>query len=178
LGKQTAIAGATGSSVFMNTIQTLTNPYMSAFVACAVLMAVLSTAISLLNAVSSNLSQDFEFGSQDGQKVHLSRKITALIGLAAVGGSFYAGEIVSLLIQSYELSVYCLFIPVCAALFKQKGNSSSAWSAFAWGGVTFFLTRNYSLPVPKEILCLAASGIGYVSSELWLKFNVKSTECA
>ena len=105
LGKQMGVARLAGSSIFMDAIQALTNPYMSAFVACAVLMAVLSTAISLLNAVSSNLSQDFDFdGAKGEQSVQLSRKITALIGLAAVGGSFYLGEIVGLLIQSYELS--------------------------------------------------------------------------
>ena len=86
LGKQMGVARVAGSSIFMDAIQALTNPYMSAFVACAVLMAVLSTAISLLNAVSSNLSQDFDFdGSKEEQSVQLSRKITALIGLAAVG---------------------------------------------------------------------------------------------
>lgn len=172
LGKQMGVARLAGSSIFMDAIQALTNPYMSAFVACAVLMAVLSTAISLLNAVSSNLSQDFDFdGAKGEQSVQLSRKITALIGLAAVGGSFYLGEIVGLLIQSYELSVYCLFIPVCAALFKQKGNSSSAWLAFAFGGAAFCLTRDYSWIVPKEIVCLFISGIGYGSAEVWLRWK-------
>ena len=118
-------------------------------------MAVLSTAISLLNAVSSNLDQDFDFGRGKGeQSVQLSRKITAGIGLAAVVGSFYAGAIVALLIQSYELSVYCLFIPVCAALLKQEATSLSAWFAFAFGGAAFCLTRDYSYIIPKEILCL------------------------
>ena len=168
LGKQAGVASQAGSSIFMDAIQTLTNPYMSALVACAVLMAVLSTAISLLNAVSSNLSQDFDFdGARSEQSVQLSRKITAGIGLAAVGGSFYAGEIVSLLIQSYELSVYCLLIPVCVALFKQRGNSLSAWVAFACGGMAFCLTREYSYVIPKEIVCLAVSGIGYAGAELW-----------
>lgn len=172
LGKQTGVEGIAGSSVFMDAIQAHTSPIMSAFVACAVLMAVLSTAISLLNAVSSNLSQDFDFGRGKGeQSVQLSRKITAGIGLAAVVGSFYAGEIVALLIQSYELSVYCLFIPVCAALFKQRGNSLSAWFAFAFGGAAFCLTRDYSYIIPKEILCLLASGIGYIAAEAWIKWK-------
>ena len=84
--------------------------------------------------------------------MQLSRKITAGIGLAAVAGSFFAGEIVGLLIQSYELSVYCLFVPVCAALFKQKGNTLSAWMAVAFGGAAFCLTRDYSFIIPKEIV--------------------------
>lgn len=172
LGKQMGVESRAGSSIFMDAIQALTNPFMAAFVACAVLMAVLSTAISLLNAVSSNLSQDFDFdGSKGEQSVQLSKKITAGIGLAAVGGSYYAGEIVGLLIQSYELSVYCLFIPVCAALFKQKGNVLSAWMAFAFGGAAFCLTREYSFIVPKEVVCLAVSGLGYGLASVWIRWK-------
>lgn len=175
LGKQIGVARVNGSSIFMDAIQMLTNPAMSAVVACAVLMAVLSTAISLLNAVSSNLSQDFDFDrSEEGQSVQLSKKITAGIGLAAVGGSFYAGEIVGLLIQSYELSVYCLFIPVCAALFKKSGNVLSAWFAFAFGGAAFCLTRDYSYAIPKEVVCLLVSGVGYCVAEAYVRWYVKA----
>ena len=162
LGKQMGIVVPAGSSVFMDVVQAFTSPALAACIACAVLMAILSTAISLLNAVSSNLSQDFNFEVMKGsQSVQLSRRITAGIGLIAVGGSFYAGEIVELLIQSYELSVYCLFIPVAAALFKARGNSLSAWFAFAWGGVGFSLTRFVPFDLPKEVVSLLLSGIGY-----------------
>lgn len=166
LGKQMGVVVLAGSSVFMDVVQALTNPYLAAFIGCAVLMAVLSTAISLLNAVSSNLSQDFDFGLKGVQSVQLSRRITAGIGLLAVGSSFYAGEIVDLLIQSYELSVYCLFIPVCVALFKSKGNSASAWMAFIFGAVGFCLTRFVSFEIiPKEVICLLLSAIGYGIAE-------------
>jgi SSS family solute:Na+ symporter len=156
----------------MDVTQALTNPYLAAFIGCAVLMAVLSTAISLLNAVSSNFSQDFDFGLKGTQSVQLSRRITAGIGLLAVGGSFYAGEIVDLLIQSYELSVYCLFIPVCAALFKSKGNATSAWMAFTFGAVGFCLTRFISFEmIPKEVICLVLSAMGYGIAEGWLRWR-------
>lgn len=175
LGKQMGIVVPAGSSVFMDVIQAFTNPTLAAFVGCAVLMAILSTAISLLNAVSSNLSQDFDFESRKGaSSVQLSRKITAGIGLVAVGGSFYAGEIVNLLIQSYELSVYCLFIPVAAALFKTRGNSLSAWIAFALGAIGFCLTRFIVFDIPKEILCLLLSGMGYSIAEGWIKWKKAS----
>lgn len=172
LGKQMGIVVPAGSSVFMDVMQAFTPPSLVAFIGCAVLMAVLSTAISLLNAVSSNLSQDFDFDVMEGfQSVQLSRKITAGIGLLAVGGSFYAGEIVDLLIQSYELSVYCLFIPVCAALFKSRGNSLSAWLAFVFGALGFCLTRFISFEIPKEVVCLILSGLGFGMGEVWLQLR-------
>jgi SSS family solute:Na+ symporter len=174
LGKQIGIIVPAGSSVFMDVVQALTNPYWSAFIGCAVLMAILSTAISLLNAVSSNLSQDFDL-IKKSQSIQLSRQITAGIGLLAVGGSFYAGEIVDLLIQSYELSVYCLFIPVCAALFKSRDNSISAWIAFVLGSVGFCLTRFVSFDFPKEVLCLILSGTGYGIGEGWTRWKAWSS---
>jgi SSS family solute:Na+ symporter len=175
LGKQMGMAIPQGSSVFMDVIQAFTNPSLAACVGCAVLMAILSTAISLLNAVSSNLSQDFDFNVREGtDSVQLSRRITAGIGLLAVGGSFYAGQIVDLLIQSYELSVYCLFIPVSAALFKARGNSLSAWVAVVLGGIGFCFTRFVTFEVPKEVVCLLLSGMGYAVVEIWLNWRAWS----
>ena len=83
-----------------------------------------------------------------------------------------AGEIVALLIQSYELSVYCLFIPVSVALVKSRGHSISAWSAFACGALGFCLTRFISFGmIPKEVLCLLLSGSGYALAEGWLRWK-------
>lgn len=176
LGKQMGIVVPKGSSVFMDVMQALTNPTLAAFIGCAVLMAVLSTAISLLNAVSSNLSQDFDL--KDFQSVQVSRKITAGIGMVAVGGSFYGGEIVDLLIQSYELSVYCLFVPVCAALFRSSQKAIVAWSAVLSGGVGFCVTRFISFEmIPKEIIGLSFSIIGFFIAEaIYIKHKGAKTQ--
>lgn len=174
LGKQLGIAVRPGSSVFMDVIQAFTNPAIAAFVGCAVLMAIISTAISLLNAIGSNVAQDFKFNFMQGpKKVLLSRLMTGGIGLAAVGGSFYAGEIVGLMIQSYELSVYCLFVPVCIALFKPQGNTISAWLALLFGGAGFFVSRSLELGIPKEIFCIILSGMGFACGELFQLLSVK-----
>lgn len=175
LGKQIGVVVPEGSSVFMDVTQALTNPTIAALIGCAVLMAVLSTAISLLNAVSSNLSQDFDFGSKIGKRsVHISRQVTAGIGLAAVFGSFFAREIVGLLIQSYELSVYCVLIPVCVALVKPRGNAISAWMAFLFGAIAFVFTRFIVFEtIPKEVVCLVISGFGYGIGEGWVKYRGK-----
>jgi solute:Na+ symporter, SSS family len=166
LGKTAGIIIPPGSSVFMNVAQALTNPWMAALIACAVLMAILSTAISLLNAVSSNLTQDFDLMSERGsQSVQWARGITLTIGLLAVFCSFYAGEIVGLLIQSYELSVCCLFVPVCGALFQRNVSVHSAWLAIILGGIGFGLSRVMTLEIPSEVFSLALSGLGYALGE-------------
>ncbi|WP_068471254.1 sodium:solute symporter family protein [Candidatus Protochlamydia phocaeensis] len=179
LGKQAGIEVPAGSSVFMDVAQALTTPALSAFLGCAVLMAIISTAISLLNAVSSNLTQDFDFSLvQKLRSVTGSRWMTAGIGVLAVGGSFYFGEIVDLLIQSYELSVCCLFVPVFAALFKAKGNTVSAGLAMAFGGMGFVLFRVWEVEFPREILSIFLSAAGYGLGEAWLSLKARSSEKA
>jgi solute:Na+ symporter, SSS family len=174
LGKYLNIAIQPNSSVFMDVTQALTSPILSAFIGCAVLMAILSTAISLLNAVSSNVTQDFDFSwMKQLPGVRLSQGLTAIIGVLAVGGSFYAKTIVDLLIQSYELSVYCLFIPVCGALLKNKGNALSAWLAVICGGLSFWLIGPW-MGIPKEILSVSFSGVGYLVGEIYSQQTAKN----
>lgn len=167
LGKSKNIEVITGSSVFMTVVQSLTTPTLAAFIGCAVLMAVISTAISLINAVSSNLTQDFNLSFlRSLSDVSKSRWITTLIGLGALVGSFYFNNVVDLLIQSYELSVYCLFVPVFIALFKSKGNQRSAMLAIVFGALGFVVFRFVSIGFPKEIICVALSALGYGLGEL------------
>jgi SSS family solute:Na+ symporter len=152
-----------GSSVFMTVTQAVTTPALAAFLGVAVLMAIISTAISLINAVSSNLMQDFRPGAEGIQS---SRWITAAIGTAAVLGSFYFNNVVDLMIQSYELSVYCLFVPVVIALFKRYCNKESAIFAIGCGAIGFIFFRFYTVAFPKEIICVAFSAIGYGVGEV------------
>jgi len=173
LGKYLQLPVQGNSSIFMDVVLTLTSPALASFISCAVLMAILSTAISLLNAVSSNVTQDFDLSwLKKFSSVRASQIMTAVIGILAVFGSFYAKTIVGLLIQSYELSVYCLFVPVCAALIKDKGYPLSAWLAVIAGGISFWLPLN-ELGIPKEISSLTISAAGYFIGEWWMQSQTK-----
>ena len=167
LGKNNGIQVAEGSSVFMTVVQAMTNPIFAAFLGCAVLMAVISTAISLLNAVSSNLTQDFDLSLLNRlSDIQKSRFLTALIGGSAVIGSLFFTNVVDLLIQSYELSVYCLFVPIFIALFKSNCNKVSAILSIACGALGFIVFRFIQIDFPKEIVCVFLSGMGYGIGEL------------
>ncbi len=168
LGKNLNITIPKGSSVFMEVSQALTPSWMASFTGCAVLMAVVSTAISLINAIGSNLTQDFDcFRSQKSSGLFLSRMATIVIGVVAIIGSFYFGGIVDMLIQSYELSVSCLFVPIFVALFKPKGHFISALFAIIFGAVGFILFRYWEFPIPREILSLLLSSIGFFVGEFY-----------
>lgn len=151
-----------GGSVMMVAVAKLTNPYMTAFVGCAVLAAIISTATSLINAISSNISNDFKLPSfKKISPVKVIQLITIGVSLSALIFAFYFNNIVDLLIQSYELSVSCLFVPIFMALFQQRKSSLAAWFSLILGAIGFTLFRICPLSFPKEIITVGISFSGY-----------------
>ena len=157
-----------GASVLMTAVTTATNPWICAVVGCAVLAAIISTATSLINAISSNLASDFNFLQRMG-RIKLVQGMTAAISIAALFFAFQFNNIVDLLIQSYELSVSCLFVPLFIALFKKEGSFASALLSVLFGATSFFLFRLFPLSFPKEIVSLLLSGIGYICGEIYAR---------
>lgn len=157
-----------GASVLMTAVTTMTNPWISAIVGCAILAAIISTATSLINAISSNLANDFNFLQRVG-RIRLVQAMTGLISIAALLFAFQFNNIVDLLIQSYELSVSCLFVPIFIALFKKEGSFFAALLSVIFGATSFLLLRIYPLDFPKEILSLFLSVIGYICGEIYAK---------
>jgi SSS family solute:Na+ symporter len=94
------------------------------------------------------------------------KRMTCLISIGALFFAFYFDNIVDLLIQSYELSVSCLFIPLVVALFRKKGNFMAALIAMILGAMGFFLFRIYPIEFPREIASILLSTLGYIFGEL------------
>lgn len=156
-----------GNSVLMLTIAKITNPWITALIGCAILAAIISTATSLINAISSNISSDFQLSLF--QKIHavgIARLITCIISIAAIFFAFYFDNIVDLLMQSYELSVSCLFIPLLIALFKKQGSFLSALMAILFGFTGFFLFRIHPIGFPREIASILLSLSGFSCGEM------------
>lgn len=171
LGKNLSVEVDPGASVLMTVINAITNPAIAALVGCAILAAIISTADSLINAISSNLSQDFELSFVN---VRTSQYLTTAIALIGIIFSFNFDNVVDLLIQSYELSVCCLFVPVFAALFKRNGNRLSATLAIVCGASGYFFMRFLPIEFPKEILSIFVSSIGFFAGE-WISSVKKQT---
>lgn len=165
LAKSQALEIPNGGSVLMIAIQQLTSPLVTAFVSCAVLVAIISTADSLINAISSNLSQDFGSFTSKISRIRFSQMISAFIALLGIFCSFYFNNIVDLLVLSYELSVSCLFVPIVFALYKKQGNKLSATLAILCGVAGFLLGRMFSLEASKEVFSLGLSLSGYCAGE-------------
>lgn len=162
LANATALEVPQGGSVLMTVIAKTTNPWMTALVGCAVLAAIISTATSLINAISANLMNDFK--AQGSLKT--TKGITCLISIAAIFFAFYFDNIVDVLIQSYELSVSCLFVPVWMALYSKRKSFMAALLALTFGALGFFLFRAYPIPFPREVASLLLSFFGYATGTL------------
>lgn len=146
-----------GTSVLMTVIEKTTNPTIAAIMGCAILAAVISTATSLISAISSNISSDF----QENGSLRASQWITCFISCGAILFAFYFDNIVDLLIQSYDLSVSCLFVPILIALFKKQGSYKAALFSILFGGFGFIFFRIFPSDFPREVSSVLLSLIGF-----------------
>lgn len=155
-----------GGSTLMTAIIYATNPWFTALIGCALLAAIISTATSLINAISSNLVQDFDL-FRNKPNLRIARLITLAISIGAFCIAFYANDVVNILMQSYGLFVSAFFIPIVIALFKRRGYFLAALLSILSGMGGFILFQIVSLPFPSEIVNIALSLLGYGCGE-WI----------
>lgn len=158
------LEGGSVGNPFIVAVMATTNPVISALTACAVLAAIISTADSILMAISSNLCQDFSTIIPSNNS-RVAQIFTALIGVGALAMSYMSEGIFAILIQSYEISVCCLLVPVLGAVIDSKkkiATPQAAWGAVLLGIFGFVLFRFFKPPIPKELLTIGLSTIGYL----------------
>ena len=177
LAKNINLEIPSGGSVLMTAVAETTTPLISALVGCAVLAAVISTATSLINAISSNISSDFNLSfMKEKESVRVVQWVTCAISIAAIFFTFYFDNIVGILVQSYELTVSCMFVPIFIALFKKNGNFLSALLSIVFGTVGFILFRLYPIEFPKEVASTLLSLLGYMCGEIIILLQTKETK--
>ena len=145
-------------------IKYMTNEAIVALALCGIIAAICSTADSLLCAISSNVAQDFDFSALGfTNKLKISKIITLVIGTSALICSYFVPQnIISILIGSYEISVSCLLIPLLVSYFYENLNKNAAWGAIVGGLLGIVLGKIYPLYIPKELVALCLSAIGYL----------------
>ena len=162
--KSISDSSAIPKSVFLTSVIATTNPIISALVACAVLAAIISTADSILLAISSNICQDFIDTSSKSNNDLWAKVITAFIGIMSLIGAYYLNNIISVLLLSYDISVCCLLAPILASAFFPKTSfpTSSAWASMILGIIGFALFRTIDPVIPKELASVLLSLIGFI----------------
>jgi len=159
-------------SVFMEVISAATNPWVTSLASLSVLLAIISTASSLLLAVSSNLAQDFKKNTTFS--IARSRWITIGVGTIALLVSYTATEIIPCLIMSYELAVDCLFIPLMAAvIWKEKimGNRLASYLSVGLGTAGFLIEKLTPCFATSYFIPLLMSLLGYLCGLTYKKMQ-------
>lgn len=175
LGLSTSVAAV--KSPLIMVIELLTNNFVVILALCAIIAAIISTASSLLCAVSSNIALDFNFSWFNTQQKTLSRSkiITLVTGLIALGASYLVPQhIIDIIIESYTLSVSCLFVPLVWAYFNEKVSKTAAITSIVFGFITFLIMPFWNTTFPKSVIPLACSLLGYLLG-LFMKRSDNST---
>jgi SSS family solute:Na+ symporter len=167
--KMLGIIVAADSSPLMPVIEKLTNEFVLILAVIGVIAAISSTADSLLCAIGSNLAQDFNLGFLGlKNKLRQSQAITLCVGALALGASYLvSSNIINLIIESYTLSISCLFVPLIFAYYSEKVRRPAAYGAIICGLATFVAISFWDTTLPKDLLPLALSFVGFVIGHFW-----------
>lgn len=159
------------SSVLIDVVLLLTNPYVTSIFSAAILMAILSTADSVLCALSSNISLDLNLFKTNGnvRNVRASKLITILVGLGAMLCSFLYNAIIPVMIISYEITISALFVPIIAALILDKPHQRSAYGAFIFGFLSFLYFSIFTDYIYKTVVSIIIAAIVFGVIEIFLR---------
>lgn len=151
-----------GSSPLIPFIETHFGDVVSALAICALIAAIVSTADSLLCALSSNVTQDLKINLGLKDDVKNSKAISLALGMLALALSFFITDnVISVLVLSYEISVSCLLIPIIAALFFDDLKKKAAYLSIIFGFVSFLILFFYPISL-GSLISITASFIGFM----------------
>jgi SSS family solute:Na+ symporter len=152
------------ASPLLPAITYLTNEIFAALAACGVLIAITSTANSLLCAIGSNIMQDFGPTHIKADKMlFVSKIITLTVGTSCLIVSFYMPtSLISIIINSYAISVVCLLVPLLFAYYNHTLPKTAAVYAILGGGIAYIGANIFFSTLPKEGVALLFSLAGFL----------------
>lgn len=158
--------------IIMKVIQMVTNPVLSALFAAGVLMAITSTANSLLCSISLNIAMDIPWirNMPAASSKWVSRIVTFVVGVAAVMGSYFGSDVIPIMLEAYGLTVTTFFVPIIMALiFKRLAWFAGVASTIM--GVSVYVLATLLTPdlpeyMPKEVLGLGLSALVFIAVQL------------
>lgn len=174
-----------GQSVLMSSIITLTNPHLAAFCGAALLMAIISTADSLLCAVSANLAVDVPWLAQyrfthprlKAYALSMPKMITLVLGVGAMLMAYVATSIIPMLVYAYELSIDVLFVPIFFGVMLNNPQKIFAVVSMSVGALGFVVTSfvHYS-DWDKVVLLLLCAFSGWLAQYATTRWAIISKD--
>lgn len=159
-----------GGSILMMFVGQVTNPYTAAVFAAAILMAILSTADSLLCSISLNVSKDFlfKFLPSFSQDMRVSRIITLVIGFSALVLSIFFDAVIPMMVFAYKISIYTLFVPIITATLMKNSYKESVYGSMVSGVAFFILSQNIEIPF-FDLISLIGNSIVFWVIHIFLR---------
>ncbi len=128
--------------------------------------AIMSTADSCLMAASGNILTDILKKHKSKNGLRYSQLLTMAIGVLALMIALKMTSVLELMLHSYSFMVSGMIIPVLAALFLKKPNSTAAFTSMIVGGTTtlslIISDINLPLKLDANIFGIAAALVSYV----------------
>ena len=168
------IAIPKGTSPLLPLLRSITNPLFFTLALSAILSAITSTTDSLLCAVSAIITTAItSFNKTIKPSLWLSRSVTLSCGVATLIISYFvSNNIINILVDSYEISVAMLFIPLILCFVLKDLRESAALTSSACGGIGFIFFRIFnetSLHDYSMVAILAFSLFGYFIGHILTK---------
>ncbi|KKP36158.1 MAG: hypothetical protein UR26_C0001G0202 [candidate division TM6 bacterium GW2011_GWF2_32_72] len=167
--KMLGLAIPTGGSPFVSILEQQSSEFIFVLIICGIIAAIVSTADSLLCAISSNIAQDFNISFFNFNKLTISKILTAIVGVCAVAASYLFEKegILNLTVESYVISVACTLIPILFVFFKKEVKKRAAIFAFTFGLGSFIILKFFVIPgIPSDLAAILISLIGYLIGDL------------
>jgi solute:Na+ symporter, SSS family len=152
-----------GSSVLICAVQEFMSPVMAAFAGSAVIAAIVSTADSQLNAISSNIACDFS----KSLNIKGIRVLTVFIALLAVVSSYLFDNVIDVIMFSLEMYLAICFVPLMFGIYASNHRKSSAYTSMFCGALAFITlkTGDYNY-LPNAVIELIVSLMGYFAPDI------------
>ncbi len=130
--------------------------------------AILSTADSCLMAASGNLQSDIlekfiPFKKDTKSQLKVSQVLTLAIGALSILLASFMSNVLELMLYSYAFMVSGLFVPVLAALYGKRPDSTAALASMLIGGTTTIVLIILDIGLPFD---LSANIFGILASAI------------
>jgi hypothetical protein len=165
LGIAEKVMGSEESSAsgFISTVGAATNPVITICSACILMVAVISAASALIWSLNTHLLKDLSQKSM----LKFSWGWTLFLGMMALALSYMNFGLATLILQSYELAVVCMFVPlVQAACSKNDYPKLAAGLSMGFGAIGFCLCKYYEIGFFPEVFSISLSWIGFVLGKM------------
>jgi SSS family solute:Na+ symporter len=151
-----------GTSPLIPVLTMLTNEAVVILAVCGIAAALIATIDSYLWCISYSITNDFRILFKNPDNPKITKIITAILGLIALGSSYAVNTgVVQTIISSYELYDSCLMVPLLMSYFKTDLRKGSAIGAICFGLFGFIFFRVVATPYSGEIASLVLSFAGY-----------------